>query len=194
MGRNKTIEDEDVLAAARDVFRKEGHGASTRDVAKAAGISQAVLYQRFGSKDELFFRAMTPEAPDIAALLGPYPPRNARADLLAIAERLLDYLRAFNPTLLKVVAVHGVEVERLRAWHAQLPFIPIVEALADRFRRMAADGLVRPNDPHASAVALISALHALAFFDGLTTHKQRARLKAELPSIVGVLWEGFAPR
>jgi AcrR family transcriptional regulator len=84
MGRNKTVEDEEVLAAAREVFRRGGHAASTRDVARAAGVSQAVLYQRFGSKEELFFRAMAPEPLDIAALLGPYPPADARRDVMGL--------------------------------------------------------------------------------------------------------------
>jgi AcrR family transcriptional regulator len=190
MGRNKTIEDDAVLAAAREVFRREGHAASTRDVARAAGISQAVLYQRFGSKDELFF----PEAPDIHALLGPYPPAEARADLQGIAERLLAYMRAFNPTLLKVVAVHGADAERLRTWHAQLPFFPLVGALAERFRRMAADGLIVADEPEASAVTLMSSMHALAFFENLTTPRERARHKASLEAVVAVLWNGFAPR
>ncbi|EKE96356.1 helix-turn-helix transcriptional regulator [Tolypothrix sp. LEGE 11397] len=32
--------------------------ASTRDIAKKAGISEAVIYQRFGTKEDLFFAAM----------------------------------------------------------------------------------------------------------------------------------------
>ncbi|HMI83758.1 MAG TPA: helix-turn-helix domain-containing protein [Polyangiaceae bacterium] len=54
MGRNKTIRDDELLRVARDVFRDGGHSATPRDVASAAGISQAVLYQRFGSKEDLF--------------------------------------------------------------------------------------------------------------------------------------------
>ena len=58
MGRQKTISDEQVLRVARDLFRDKGHTATTREIAQAAGISEAILYQRFGSKDDLFFAAM----------------------------------------------------------------------------------------------------------------------------------------
>src|SRR5262245_60647331 len=51
MGRHKTISDDEVLQVARGLFREKGHTATTREIAEAAGISEAILYQRFGSKD-----------------------------------------------------------------------------------------------------------------------------------------------
>lgn len=193
MGRNKTIADDEILAAARDVFRRGGHAASTRDVARTAGVSQAVLYQRFGSKEELFFRAMTPEPPDLAALLGPYPPTDARCDLLALGQRLHEYLSSFAPTFLNVLAAHGAEVERLRAWHDRLPFFPIVGAIAARFERMASDGLISPGDAKSRALALISAIHSLSMFELLTGPDHPARSEQGLDQMLRVLWDGFAP-
>src|SRR6266542_638643 len=112
MGRNKTIEDDELLRVARDVFRETGHTATTRDIAQAAGISQAVLYQRFGSKEDLFLQAMTPELPDVAALLGPYPPRSAKADLRTIAE-------AAAPTLLSAVHAAALLETMMHGGHAE---------------------------------------------------------------------------
>src|SRR6516162_1159464 len=74
MGRHKTITDEEVLGIARRIFRAQGHTATTREIAQAAGISEAILYQRFGSKNELFFAAMHPRGPDLEQLLGPKDP------------------------------------------------------------------------------------------------------------------------
>lgn len=194
MGRNKLVEDADVLAAARALFREVGHAASTRDVAEAAGISQGVLFQRFGTKDELFFRAMTSEAPDLDALFGPYPPRDGFESLVGIGERLAAYLRDFLPTLLKVLAHPGADVERLRAWHGELPFVPIVNALTERFRRMKTDGLMEGGDPHASAIAFISAIHSLVFFELMTTDHERKQKGVGVRAQVAVLWRGLEPR
>jgi AcrR family transcriptional regulator len=193
MGRNKTVEDEEVLAAARDVFRREGHAASTRDVARAAGVSQAVLYQRFGSKEELFFRAMAPEPLDVEALLGPYPSTDARRSVLSLGKRLLEYLRGFAPTFLNVVAAHGAEVERLRAWHDGLPFFPMMRAIASRFERLAADGLVSPGNAHSRAMVLISTVHSQAMFELLTGPDHPARGKQNIDQLLRVLWDGLAP-
>src|SRR5262245_49808259 len=84
MGRQKTITADEVLRIARNLFRKQGHTVTTREIAHAAGISEAVLYQRFASKDELFFAAMHPRGPDLEQLLGPKDP----------SEHGLDYLHA----------------------------------------------------------------------------------------------------
>jgi AcrR family transcriptional regulator len=194
MGRTKTIEDEEVLAAARKVFQSVGHAAPTRDIAEAAGISQGVLFQRFGSKDELFFRAMTPEPPDLEALLGPYPPKDAFEDLVAIGERLADFLRGFLPTFLKVMATPGADATRLQDWHRQLPFVAIAEALAARFRKLSADGLLDAGKPHLAALAFMTTVHSMVMFESLTAHHERKQRDASLRSVLQVLWRGFEPR
>ena len=199
MGRTKTIEDEEILHHAREVFREGGHAASTRDIARAAGISQAVLYQRFGSKEDLFCRAMTPDPPDLDALLGPYPPRSARADLKRIGERLAEYLNALMPTLLHVLANPDLGRARLARWHANLPFHALIAALADRFRRLRDDGLVGEVDPIASARAFLSAVHSAAIVEtmghgpphhGPGGHGAHA---GNVDALIDVLWTGFGP-
>jgi AcrR family transcriptional regulator len=50
---------EAVLAAATHEFGVKGlHGASTEDIARAAGISQPYLFRLFGSKKELYLATM----------------------------------------------------------------------------------------------------------------------------------------
>ena len=69
MGRRKRIEDEELLAVARGVFVKQGFAASTREIARRAGISESVIYQRHPTKAHLFFAAMVPPALNVEALL-----------------------------------------------------------------------------------------------------------------------------
>src|SRR5215831_15876539 len=104
MGRQKTITDDEVLRIARDVFRAQGHTATTREIAQAAGISEAVLYQRFGSKDELFFTAMRPRGPDLEQLLGPQePPEDALTYLRTVVVRLGEHFADVIPLALRVM-------------------------------------------------------------------------------------------
>src|ERR1700730_16078938 len=104
MGRHRTISDDEVLVIARDLFRARGHAVTTRQIAEAAGISEGVLYQRFGSKDDLFFAAMHPRGPDIEELLGPEEPLDdARAYLHAVVVRIGKYFAEVIPLALRVM-------------------------------------------------------------------------------------------
>jgi AcrR family transcriptional regulator len=60
MARPVTISDEQILEAAREVFLQRGMSATTAEVAKLAGVSEGIIFKRFGNKAELFRTAMHP--------------------------------------------------------------------------------------------------------------------------------------
>ena len=82
MGRRKLVEDDELLAVAREAFVEKGIAASTREIARRAGISEAVIYQRHPTKAHLFFAAMVPPASNVEDLL------SAPADDLSVLEQL----------------------------------------------------------------------------------------------------------
>jgi hypothetical protein len=98
------------------------------------------------------------------------------------------------PTLLHVLAFPGVDSTKLKDWHRQLPFLPIADALTGRFRRMNADGLTACENPHASAIAFMSTIHSLVFFEVLTSHEDRQHRPASVRAMLLALWRGFEPR
>jgi AcrR family transcriptional regulator len=193
VGRTKTIDDDEILRHARSIFGRDGPAASTRHIADAAGISQAVLYQRFGSKEEMFLRAITPDPPDVDALLGPYPPRDVRLDLVRIGERLADYLRSLMPTLLHVVAHSELAHAKHLEIHRGVAFHPLVAALVARFERLRDDGLVGRVDAAAAAQAFLAVVHSAVFFELMMHGKPTARHASGIEALLQVLWEGLAP-
>ena len=72
--------DADRLDAAREVFVEKGPGASTREVARRAGVSEGVLFQRYGTKRDLFFAAMMIPADDLTARLRARRPRRLASE------------------------------------------------------------------------------------------------------------------
>src|SRR2546423_15055115 len=59
MGRHKQFVPEDVVDCVMDVFWNNGYAAtSPRALADAAGIGVSSLYNAFGSKHDLFLRAL----------------------------------------------------------------------------------------------------------------------------------------
>ena len=103
MGRPPLVSREEIIAAARDVFVKEGLAASIRDVAAVAGISEAAIFKRFSTKAALIVAAMAPPPPDIPRLLAPLDSADLRTGLAETMENIVGYFRELLPLTLPIV-------------------------------------------------------------------------------------------
>lgn len=84
-----------ILAAALEAYSKFGfRGATTRRIAKLAGVNEVTLFRHFGSKDALLGEAL--RALSSAGQAAPLPaePRDLVAELTAWSEGQLAHLRA----------------------------------------------------------------------------------------------------
>ena len=184
VGRPKRVSDHDVLAQARRLFLTEGHAASTRAIAQHAGLSQAALVQRFGSKDKLFIAAVRPDALDIETILGTEDDaqRLGGVEYLAqVADRLLDVLGSQIPRLLHLHQHPAITAAALTAAHEHLG----VEALVAAFRRRV--GWMQRHQVLARHVAsetvvdgVLTLVHGVAFMrlaSGAPVAKQQTRLR-----------------
>jgi len=193
MGRHKTISDEDVLRVARDVFREKGHTASTRAIAEAVGISEAVLYQRFGSKDHFFLAAMHPTVPDIEELLGPAePPDDAHAYLRATVVRLGRYFAGVIPLALHVMTHPSFDKTILARAQAQGP-VGLPEGLAERLAALKRRKRIVLRSETVTARLLVSLAHDWALGNVLARRKASQR-ERELKAMVDVVWTGLRDR
>ncbi len=101
MGRNKTISDDELLDVARDTFVEQGFAASTKEIARRAGVSEGLIFQRFQTKEDLFFAAMIPPSADLSRLLDhPVQRRRERALLEKVTFSMIEYFRDTPPVLL----------------------------------------------------------------------------------------------
>src|ERR1700704_2028517 len=73
-----------LLRAAQELFAERGfEQATVREIAARAGVNQALLFRYFGSKDTLFYTAMTSKSQE---LLASTPPEQL---VVRILQRLL---------------------------------------------------------------------------------------------------------
>lgn len=193
MGRPKTIEDGELLAIARNVFREHGHTVTTRDVAKAAGISQAVLYQRFKTKDDLFIAALTLNAPNLAPLSGIDPTLAPRAYLAEFAARAKDHFRNAMPSILSVAAHPKYGHEMMGQIHRYNRAGEIAALVGLRLAAWREAGLVRPVETRAFTHAFIHALHSMAMVEVLSGETNEPTKSEELHAFIDIFWNGLQP-
>lgn len=195
VGRNRTIDDSEILEVARRVFREHGHAATTRDVARAAGISQSVLYQRFKTKDDLFFAAMSPSPPDMAVLLGDEGDAmpDVERHLGDIALRVLAYFDAVTPAILHLVTHPAFDPKVIAQAHDRILAAGLAKGVAERLDALRQKGLVGSVDPRAAAEAFIAALHSFAMFHILSGTSAKPTDEERVRGFVRILWSGLGP-
>jgi len=191
MGRRKRIEDDELLAIARDVFVADGFGASTREIARRAEVSEAILFQRFRTKPELFFAAMVPPAPDIEAILAaPQAEIGPSVQLEEIAVRMLEYFREMTPVLLPLIAHPGFDYEEFTRRNPEAPLNRLVEALLRWLGEREGAGASEKRSADIAAMTLVTSLMSLAMLERMGVHGGETD-EATVRDVARLVWRGL---
>jgi AcrR family transcriptional regulator len=194
MGRPKTIENRELLAVALRVFRLHGHTATTRDVARAAGISQAVLYQRFKTKDDLFFAALAPHVPALSALFEiDASAHGPRAYLSVFAARAKDHFRNAIPSILRLATHPKYSKDLMFQIHQHNRAGEVAAMLNMRLLTWQQAGKIRPTNPREFSSAFLHALHSMAMIDVFTGDLKKPTRVEDMRGFVDIFWLGLKP-
>lgn len=156
---------ERILDAAAQVMRDHGvANATTKQIARAAGYSEALLYKHFRDKEEILLYVLRERMPAFPAALQPGE-GTVEANLAAVAHAALRfYLRGF-PMMASMVAqprLMAATRESL-AGHGAGPQLP-VRMLADYLAAEQESGRVAAGaSPESAAALLIGACFHQAF-------------------------------
>ncbi len=191
MGRKKITSDGELLDAARRVFVEQGFGASTKEIARQAGVSEGVIFQRFATKEDLFFAAMIPPSVDLDRLLN-HSRCTGRALLEKLTFAMIDYFRETLPVLLPLMSHPAFRFEEFAKRHPDSPMLLLRRQLVEFFVRERQAGRIGPVDPGAAALLVWSTAHAIPFFERLGAHGGQFEAGI-VRSMVRCLWDGLAP-
>jgi AcrR family transcriptional regulator len=193
VGRNKIIEDGQLLAKARDIFMREGIAVGSRRIAQEIGISSSVLFQRFGSKEELFFAAMKPPAPDLAGLLTRDDSAASPAVWMErIAAGLLDYFRQLGPVLASLSSHPAFDYPTFAKRHPASSLEAVIGELVKAMAARHQDGEIDCPDPGPAVLNLVAVAYALAMFERMGVHGGQFN-QSTVQAVSRVLWHGVAP-
>jgi AcrR family transcriptional regulator len=156
MARPPKITNEEILAAAREIFLEQGINASTLAIAEKAGISEASIFKRFATKQALFLAAMgISETPKwVKVLSSKTPTANIRAELTEICGQMLEFYEEVMPRVFMLMT------------QGNLPVPPIVppqirdsQLLAGYIERAIAQGHLKPCDSMTVAHTIVGAIN-----------------------------------
>ncbi|MBE9116064.1 TetR/AcrR family transcriptional regulator [Lusitaniella coriacea LEGE 07157] len=191
MPRNKTISNEEILAVARKLFFQEGVNASTRKIAKQAGISEAVIYQRFGTKEDFFFSAMKlPEAQLDEIFRLKIGEGKVVENLERISLGIVNYFREVMPVFLTLISHPSFSMPTFLERHS-IPATQLSEKLIDYLTGESKLGRVRGNNSAIAVDVLLSYLHNIALYE--TLDAPQAKIERSVADAIALLWDGLAP-
>jgi AcrR family transcriptional regulator len=192
MPRNKTITDEEILTMARSLFLKEGAKASTRTLAKMVGISESVIFQRFSTKEDLFFTAMVPPPAQLEAIFNIHPgEQEIVANLTSVSLQIVVYFREVMPIFLSLVSHPSFDMQIFLQRHT-MPRIQIVNRLVEYLNAEAELGRIQRGNVEATAAMLLSHLHNLALSENIGD-RQLIDTERAIADAIEALWKGLAP-
>ncbi|WP_370414383.1 TetR/AcrR family transcriptional regulator [Streptomyces fradiae] len=159
-----------IVDAARDLMHTAGLArTTTKEIARAAGCSEAALYKYFSSKEELFVTVLNERLPRLGDLLGTLAVdpkgRTVEENLVEIARRAALFYEQTFPMAASLYAE-----PQLKARHEEImrglgrgPHMPI-EGLAEYLRAEQQHGRIAADaDPLAAASLLLGACVHRAF-------------------------------
>jgi AcrR family transcriptional regulator len=191
MPRHKNITDEEILAVARSLFLKEGTKASTRTLAKLIGISEAVIFQRFETKENLFFAAMVPPKAQLETIFSVQPGQNqVNINLKTISLQIVAYFREVMPVFLSLISHPSFNLQTFLERHT-MPGMELANRLTAYLNAEAELGRIRKDNVAAAAI-LLSHLHNLALSENIGLQKSIETDRAVTDAIEAI-WKGLAP-
>jgi AcrR family transcriptional regulator len=159
-----------ILDAALKLFSQKGFlGATTRGIARDAGVAEVTLFRHFGSKEKLFEEVIRGYSflPAMKGILPGLEQAGYEETLLSIACRFLGTLEERRDLIRIMLAErHFYTTQVKKIFRGMLG--EVFGMLADYFRRLQRQGMLRDFDPDDAARAFLGAffayVHGLGFF------------------------------
>ncbi|WP_199433009.1 TetR/AcrR family transcriptional regulator [Qaidamihabitans albus] len=193
---------EDIVAAAAKIMRAEGYAhATTKQIARAAGYSEAALYKHFEDKTEIFLNVLDERLPELGRLLDELPGRagrrTVRANLVEVARTAIAFYSEGFPISASVFSSRRLLTahrDRLRELGSAGPRGP-VDGLAGYLRAEQRLGRVgRAVDVDAAATLLCGACFQQAFLLNFTGERPaEEELRKLATRLVKTLIAGILP-
>lgn len=146
-----------IITAAASLFAAKGfQGATTREIAKTAGISEALVFKHFPTKRALY-AAILAEKASFSELLATVEEPARKRDDMRVFTMIAGYRirRATDPTMLRLLLFSALEGHEISDMFFQNQHRIFYDYLAGYIERRISEGAFRNVDPLLAARAFI---------------------------------------
>jgi AcrR family transcriptional regulator len=162
---------EKILTAATRIMREQGYArATTKEIAREAGFSEAALYKHFADKTEIFLGVLASQLPELESMLSHLTPgRNTvRGNLVRVTSTAIDFYAESFPiaaSLFSTQDLLSAHRDAIRE-HGAGPRTPVSRLAGYLRAEQKAGRLPSTSDPDSIAALLLGA----AFQQGFLRH------------------------
>lgn len=195
MARNTTINEEQILEAARAVFLEEGFGAQTAKIARRAQVSEGSIFKRFPTKAALFCAALQIETSPAwhAELEQRVGTGDCKENLRAIFFSILLFFNEMIPRTITTMGSLGAMGFKIFEG-VEHPIIRDEANLKVFLQREMELGRLRTGETDLLARLILGSLTSYIFTAMITgASLSHEELHALAASTVDLLWSGIAP-
>lgn len=198
MGRPPTVDDRRILEVAREVFLKKGVNASTTEVARKAGVSQASIFKHFQTKQRLFLAAMQVER-ERQDWVGHFENKRREAGLeealVDLGVRVLHFFMQVLPVAMVAWSNRGELGISKGFLDSHVSPSRVAQPLIELLEREMRAGRVRRHEPWLVLRTFIGSMQSYALINHLFKGALGPPFTPEeyVRGVVGVLWRGLSP-
>jgi AcrR family transcriptional regulator len=147
-----------IIQAAVTLFSERGFsGATTRELAGKAGISEALLFRHFPDKKKLYQAILKSKMEEqIPALFEAFPQNGSLRETLRELAFRIARQNAKDSSFMKLLLFSALEGHELSDLFFQRRTLPLVDFLKRRFRGETRNGRLKKHDPDLAARAFLA--------------------------------------
>jgi len=154
------------LEAGLELLAEQGYrGATTREIAQRAGVTEQTLFRHFGTKDALVREAVQHFTTPLKALV-PHASGNLHEDLLTLTRQVASILEARQGLIARIMPEIS-RIPELMATTENSGIPRLVNAVAKLLEHYQADGQLRKIASEEMAVAFIGPLVMRTLLNGV---------------------------
>ncbi|MBW2575023.1 MAG: TetR/AcrR family transcriptional regulator [Deltaproteobacteria bacterium] len=187
---------QEIIRAAMQVFSRNGFsGSTTRKIAERAGISEAMIYNHFRSKKDLYAAIIDEKLQEGEPLYYPLVAMKNKDEPRVFAAIVSNYLRRHSEdtTFLRLLLFSALEGHELATMFIAGPVRKFFEFLAEYIQKRTAEGTFREVNPEVAARSLLGMIHYFVLLSEILKDEslQSVNQTEVVETIVNIFCEGI---